>query len=61
MTSELASTLLKENTTRFCRPDQVTSFGERQCMRGGLGPRLPATEIMELVLANALRLEKFGA
>jgi 2,3-bisphosphoglycerate-independent phosphoglycerate mutase len=53
MTSELASTLLKENTTRFCRPDQVTNFGERQCMRGGLGPRFPAT--------NALRLEKFGA
>lgn len=47
--------------SRFCRPDNVTSFGERACMLGGLGPRLPALEIMPIAMANALRLEKFGA
>jgi 2,3-bisphosphoglycerate-independent phosphoglycerate mutase len=45
----------------WCRSDGVTSFGERPCMLGGLGPRLPATELMPIALANALRLEKFGA
>jgi len=47
--------------SKQCRPDEVTMFGERACMRGGLGPRLPATELMPLALANAQRLEKFGA
>ncbi len=45
----------------YCRPDTVDSFGERACLSGGLGPRFPATEIMPLALANALRLDKFGA
>ena len=47
--------------SHYCRPDGVTAFGERDCLSGGLGPRLPATEIMPLALANALRLDKFGA
>lgn len=47
--------------SRYCRADEVDRFGERACMRGGLGPRMPAVEIMPLALANALRLEKFGA
>jgi 2,3-bisphosphoglycerate-independent phosphoglycerate mutase len=47
--------------SRYCRPDGVDRFGERDCMRGGLGPRLPATDLMPLALANALRLKKFGA
>lgn len=47
--------------SKWCRPDGVTLFGERPCMLGGLGPRLPATELMPIALANALRLEKFGA
>lgn len=47
--------------SRYCRPDGVSVFGERDCLSGGLGPRLPATEIMPLALANALRLDKFGA
>jgi 2,3-bisphosphoglycerate-independent phosphoglycerate mutase len=37
------------------------SFGERACMGGGLGPFISATDLMPLALANALRLDKFGA
>ena len=44
-----------------CRPDKVTQFGERACLAGALGPRLPATHLMPLALANARRLKKFGA
>ncbi len=44
-----------------CRPDLVKTFGERACIAGGLGPRLPAKDIMPIALANALRLNKFGA
>lgn len=47
--------------SRNCRPDNVTAFGERDCMLGGLGPMLPATDIMPIAMANALRLDKFGA
>ena len=47
--------------SKQCRPDNVKSFGESTCITGGLGPRLPAVEIMPIALANALRLEKFGA
>jgi 2,3-bisphosphoglycerate-independent phosphoglycerate mutase len=46
--------------SRYCRSDAVDRFGERACMAGGLGPRLPATDLMMLALANALRLEKYG-
>lgn len=45
----------------ICRPDDVTQFGERACIAGGLGPRFPAVDLMPLALANAQRLEKFGA
>jgi 2,3-bisphosphoglycerate-independent phosphoglycerate mutase len=47
--------------SRHCRPDGVDRFGERACMAGGLGARIPAVDLMPLALANALRLEKFGA
>ncbi len=47
--------------SKFCRPDNVKSFGERACITGGLGPRFPAEDILPLALANAKRLEKFGA
>jgi hypothetical protein len=30
-------------------------------MTGGLGPRIPAVDLMPLALANALRLDKSGA
>lgn len=46
--------------SRHCRSDAATAFSERECARGGLG-RLPATDIMPLAMANALRLTKFGA
>jgi 2,3-bisphosphoglycerate-independent phosphoglycerate mutase len=45
--------------SRYCRSDAVDRFGEHACIGGGLGPRLPATELM--ALANAMRLKKFGA
>ncbi len=44
-----------------CRPDGIDRFGERSCLRGGLGVRFPAYELMPLALAHAGRLEKFGA
>ena len=47
--------------SKVCRPDGVTQFGERFCLHGGLGPAFPATQLMPLALANAGRLEKFGA
>jgi 2,3-bisphosphoglycerate-independent phosphoglycerate mutase len=43
-----------------CRSDEVSTFSEHECARGGLG-RFPATDIMPLAMANALRLAKFGA
>jgi 2,3-bisphosphoglycerate-independent phosphoglycerate mutase len=47
--------------SKYCRPDNVKEFGERACLTGGLGPMLPAVEILPIAMANALRLEKFGA
>ena len=47
--------------SKYCRPDNVKQFGERQCMNGGLGPRFPGVDLIPLALANAKRLEKFGA
>ncbi len=44
-----------------CRADNVKTFGERACMTGGLGPRIPAVDLLPIALANAGRLEKFGA
>jgi 2,3-bisphosphoglycerate-independent phosphoglycerate mutase len=40
--------------------DRVTRFTERDCATGGLG-RVPATALMGLMLANSLKLKKFGA
>jgi len=47
--------------SKYCRSDNIKKFGERDCVSGGLGPRLPGVEIMPIAMANALRLEKFGA
>ena len=46
--------------SKWCRPDKVSQFSESACSSGGLG-RLPATQIMLLAMANALKLTKFGA
>ncbi|MEN6621122.1 MAG: 2,3-bisphosphoglycerate-independent phosphoglycerate mutase [Smithella sp.] len=43
-----------------CRPDPVTIFGERACITGGLG-RMPMKYIMNVALAHAGKLQKFGA
>jgi len=47
--------------SEYCRRDAVKEFGERACISGALGPRFPAVDLMALALANAQRLEKFGA
>ncbi len=47
-------------TSRWIRPDRVERFNERECLYGGLG-RFPATYLMPLALAHALRLKKYGA
>jgi len=46
--------------SKWCRPDSVSAFSESECGRGSLG-RFPATEVMVLALAHALRLGKYGA
>jgi 2,3-bisphosphoglycerate-independent phosphoglycerate mutase len=46
--------------SRYCGADPVTAFTERACAVGTLG-LLPAQHLMPLVMANALRLTKFGA
>ncbi len=46
--------------SRWCRPDKAGKFSETACLSGGLG-RIPATQIMPLAMANALKLTKFGA
>lgn len=42
------------------RPDGISEFGERACLRGSLGV-LPAKNIMPIALANAGRVAKYGA
>ena len=46
--------------SRYCGADAVAAFTERACSAGSLGV-LPAHHLMPLVMANALRLTKFGA
>ena len=46
--------------SRYAGADPVNAFNERACAAGTLGI-LPAQHIMPLVMANALRLTKFGA
>ena len=46
--------------SKWCRPDRVGEFSESACASGGLG-RFPATQLMLLAMANALKLTKFGA
>ena len=46
--------------SRYVRADGIAEFGERACVRGGLGV-LPAKDVMLIALANAQRLTKFSA
>jgi 2,3-bisphosphoglycerate-independent phosphoglycerate mutase len=46
--------------SKWCRPDNVIQFTESACIYGGLG-RISATDIMPLAMANALKLNKYGA
>jgi len=46
--------------SRYSGADPVSAFNERACAAGTLGV-MPAQHLMPLVLANALRLNKFGA
>ncbi len=46
--------------SQYCRADGVRRFSERECMKGGLG-RFPALEVLPLMLANGLKLKKYGA
>jgi 2,3-bisphosphoglycerate-independent phosphoglycerate mutase len=41
-------------------PAQIDVFGERTCMRGTVG-QIRSVSLMGLLLANALKLKKFGA
>jgi len=43
-----------------CGRDHVETFGERACIQGGLGLR-PTKDLMAIMLANAGRLQKYGA
>jgi 2,3-bisphosphoglycerate-independent phosphoglycerate mutase len=46
--------------SRYIRPDGTRRFTERHCQKGELG-RFPALDIIPLMLANGLKLKKFGA
>ncbi len=46
--------------SKWCGPDQVRKFSERDCTNGGLGHIL-AKQAMPIVMANALKLDKYGA
>ncbi|MGA9397648.1 MAG: 2,3-bisphosphoglycerate-independent phosphoglycerate mutase [Anaerolineaceae bacterium] len=46
--------------SKLVRPDGITEFGERACLKGSLGI-LPAKDIMPIALANAGRITKWSA
>jgi 2,3-bisphosphoglycerate-independent phosphoglycerate mutase len=46
--------------SRYEIPDEVEEFNERACQRGTLG-RFQAVHTMPMLMANALKLEKYGA
>lgn len=46
--------------SKYIRPDGTRRFTERHCQRGELG-RFPAVDLIPLMLANGLKLKKFGA
>ena len=46
--------------SKYIRVDEAEQFNEKECVKGGLG-RFSAVDILPLMLANALKLQKFGA
>ena len=46
--------------SKYVRPDGIRRFTERQCQKGQLG-RFLAMDVLSLMLANGLKLKKFGA
>jgi 2,3-bisphosphoglycerate-independent phosphoglycerate mutase len=46
--------------SRYIQPDGIRRFTEKHCQRGELG-RFPALDLLPLMLANGLKLKKFGA
>ncbi len=46
--------------SRYIRVDEVKHFSEKEFIKGGLG-RFPAMDAMPLMLAHALKLNKYGA
>ena len=46
--------------SKYIRPDDTTAYGERECMKGGLG-HIMHPHLVPLMMANAERLTKFGA
>ncbi len=46
--------------SKYIRPDGTRRFTEKHCQRGELG-RFPAVDLIQLMLANGLKLKKFGA
>jgi 2,3-bisphosphoglycerate-independent phosphoglycerate mutase len=46
--------------SRWCRPDDITKFSESSCASTSLS-HLPATSLMVLAMANAQKLNKYGA
>ncbi|NIO03481.1 MAG: 2,3-bisphosphoglycerate-independent phosphoglycerate mutase [Proteobacteria bacterium] len=46
--------------SKYVRTDSVVRFTERECAIGGLG-RIPAVNLIPILLANALKMKKFGA
>ena len=46
--------------SKYVRPDGIRRFTEKHCQKGQLG-RFPAMDVIPLMLANGLKLKKFGA
>jgi len=46
--------------SKYIRVDEVEQFNEKECVKGELG-RFSAVDVLPLMMANALKLQKFGA
>jgi 2,3-bisphosphoglycerate-independent phosphoglycerate mutase len=53
-------TLLAARAPGLTRRNDVTGFGETECLKGALG-QFQATDLMPLALSYAKRMNKFGA